>query len=279
MQVIQKFDYFFRTVLLKSTDILVGDKEGPKIVHTSGPGFHLLVLANEDVGREIVVLRSYERRESEFLSSLVHPEDICMDIGANTGYYTMLMASRATKGEVHSFEPVPLVWHLLNCGILLNGFKHVCANNFAIASSDGKTSFSQATDSAYSSLIPVGRKAEENQITISVYALDSYMAHRQLERVDILKVDVEGAEGKVLQGGAATFGSARKRPRIAMLEVYNPNLKPYGSSVNEIVSMMEGFGYKPFFVSPQGQPLPFKKEHHDRYYNVFFVTDESAFEK
>ncbi len=273
---INKLDVILRTILLRSTDIFVGGKKTPKVVHALGPGFQLLVLANEDVGREILLFKSYERPDSDFLSSLVHPEDICVDVGANTGYYTMLMAARVKKGQIHSFEPVPLIWHLLKCGILLNGFKHICANNLAIASCNGESTFSQAIDSAYSSLIPVGRKAQENQITISVDTLDNYVANRGLDRIDILKVDVEGAEARVIQGGAAIFGSVKKRPRVAMFEVYNPNLRPYGSSVNEIVRMMEGFGYKPFFVSKKGQPTAFEKEQHDRYYNVFFVTDLSA---
>src|SRR5262245_18156961 len=112
----------------------------------------------------------------------------------------MLMARRAPRGAVHDFEPVALIWHLLCAGATLNGFQHVVANCSAIGSEEGTASFSRSADGLYSSLIPVGRKPEAARTTVRVETLAGYLGRSGLARVDVLKVDVEGAEGLVLDG-------------------------------------------------------------------------------
>ena len=65
--------------------------------------------------------------------SVPRPDDICLDVGANPGYYSMLMAARAPRGEVHSFEPMRLNWCLLSASALLNGFHHALITAGVIA--------------------------------------------------------------------------------------------------------------------------------------------------
>ena len=251
---------------------LICPQHETKIMQTEVAGIKLLVLANEDVGREIAFLKSYEARDAAFLSRLIEPEHVCLDIGANTGYYTMLMASRATRGQVHSFEPVLLNWHLLNCGVILNAYTNVCLNNFALGDRAGTTEFSQSTDAAYSSLLPGTRKAQVRKFITKIETLDRYTATSGIRRVDVVKLDVEGAEGMVIRGGLSVFGSAARRPRIAMIELFDQNLAPFGTNVRQMVALMAEFGYTPFYIAQHGGPRRFEEQHHNRYYNVFFAA-------
>ena len=243
----------------------------PKIVQVSVNGCKLLVLANEDVGRRLAVLRRYEPWDSGLLSRAVREDDVCMDVGANTGYYTMLMAAAARRGAVHAFEPVKLNWHLLECGVLLNGFEHVTVNHAALADRDGSLEFSVAVDGAYSSIVPVGRKDEARRVTVAASRLDSYVEARRLPRVDVLKADVEGAEPLVLDGASGLLSNPARAPRVIMLELYDVNLQPYGSSVPRVIDRMRGYGYSPYWVSERGEPSPFGPAQHNVYQNVFFV--------
>lgn len=68
--------------------------------HTRLAGYDLAVLANEDVGRQISVLNRYEKSESDFLRSHVRESDICFDVGANIGYYCLLMGIAAPRGAI-----------------------------------------------------------------------------------------------------------------------------------------------------------------------------------
>ena len=247
----------------------------PHVVQTTVRGVKLLVFANEDVGRRLVFLRQYEPDDADFLASLVRPADVCFDIGGNTGLYAMLMAKRATDGEVHAFEPVPLNRHLLASGALLNGFKHIVVNECAVGAEDGEMSFSEAVDGAYSSLVPVGRKSERSALLVKVRSLDSYVAEKEMPRVDVMKVDVEGAEPLVLQGAAGLFGASERRPRAIMLELLDINLSTYGTNVMEIVERMRGFSYHPYVAATGEGVRAFSASDCNRVTNIFFLTDDA----
>ena len=234
-------------------------------------GRMLIVPRNEDVGRQLYLFRSYERRESIFIRDRVRPTDICFDVGANIGYHTTLMAQAVPAGEVHSFEPVPLNWHILSLNVLINRFQNVVYNNIALGDRQGRTTFSAASDGAYSSMVPTGRRTESARIEVELDTLDAYADAHGIERVDILKVDVEGAEGLVLRGAQQLLSAPARRPRLIMLELFDSNHAPYRTSIEEILRQMAEFGYSPQIVDPGGRPIDFQQCHWNVHPNVFFV--------
>ena len=165
-------------------------KNRTRFVQTTVNGMQLLVLANEDVGRELVYGGAYESRETAALGRLLKPEDVCIDVGANIGYYTTLMAQLAHAGEVHAFEPVPINWHVLNCNLQANHLRNVVPNFCALAADSGRISFSVSRDGAYSSIRPTGREVESEVIETEVQTLDAYVSARQLARVDVIKAEI-----------------------------------------------------------------------------------------
>jgi FkbM family methyltransferase len=261
---------------LRSALLSVGAKwypaDKPHVVQTVVRDVTVLALANEDVGRRLVFLRQYEPDDADYLASLIRPDDICFDIGGNTGLYTMLMANRARNGEVHSFEPVPLNRHLLAAGVHLNGFTNVVVNECAVGDQNGEMGFSEASDGAYSSLVPVGRKQERTTLKVSVRTLDSYVSEENVPHVDVMKVDVEGAEPLVLKGGSALFASKATQPRVVMLELLDINLSTYGVTVQDIVAQMEAYGYTAKAAATPEGPRAFRASDTNAVVNIFFIS-------
>jgi len=235
-------------------------------------GYRILVFVNEEVGCSIYCYRSFERDESALIASVIREDAVCLDVGANVGYYSLLLASRAPKGQVHAFEPLPRNSHLLNASLLLNGFDNVVLNCCAVGNVDGRTSFTVSQDGAYSSFLDTERRARQSTITVPVTTLASYCRDRGLLRIDFLKLDVEGAEQMVLEGAAACFADAQLKPKIMMIELYEPMLRRYATSIEAIVAGLRDGGYFPF-VCRRGNVIPFEREHHDRFWNVFFADD------
>lgn len=87
---------------------------------------------------------------------------------------------------------------------------------------------------------------------------------------DCLKVDVEGAEFKVLTGASGLLSDAKRRPRLVMLELHDLMLQRQGSSIDQVVQQMAAYGYAPFVWENQ-QRVPFRREHYMKYFNVFFA--------
>jgi FkbM family methyltransferase len=233
------------------------------------------VLANEDVGRQIAIIGQYERLDARYLSSQVRPTDVCVDVGANTGFYTMMMAAASPLGSVHAFEPDPLNWHLLCAGVAINAFSNVRPNNVAVGRVAGTASFSISTDGAYSSLIPTGRKPEARTANVPVESLDGYLERTGTTGVDIMKVDVEGAEKLVVEGARGLLTAADRRPRVVLLELYDRNLGSFGTHISEVVDLMQECEYMPFYASRRGGLVPFTEADHNRAYNVFFLPATS----
>jgi FkbM family methyltransferase len=233
--------------------------------------FQLLVFNNEVVGRRIWLFKTFEVEETKLFSNIVKPDDVCLDIGGNIGYFSMLLAARAKQGHVHVFEPIPINAAMINASKELNGFNNVTTNNLAVGDENGTVSFSVSNDSAYSSIKATGRVAEARNITVPILRIDDYLAERNIKHVDIIKVDVEGAENMVIDGAKGLLTSKTKKPRLVLLELFDENLKPFGSSVAAIVQKMRGWGYAPHVTNSDGTLRPFSAEMTDIYPNVIFT--------
>lgn len=94
----------------------------------------IFVRADEDPGREIYLFGKYEENDSDFVLDQIRKTDICFDIGANVGYYTLMLAQWAKLGSVHAFEPVPLSCHILNANVLANKLRDWVRNSSRIHS-------------------------------------------------------------------------------------------------------------------------------------------------
>jgi FkbM family methyltransferase len=241
------------------------------VVHTRINDYDLLVLANEDVGRQIHYVGSYESAETDFLRKEIFTDSICVDVGANVGYFAMLMAQSAHKGSVHAFEPIALNAALLIASAELNGFTNISINQCAVGDINGDVSFSQSSDSAFSSMLDTDRKPLDRTISVPCVTLDKYLDDARVRRVDVLKADVEGAEEMVITGAKNLLSDEKRKPRVILMELFETNLQTFGSTVWAVVEKMHNFGYRPFVIDERGEILPFTEELKLRYYNVLFL--------
>lgn len=233
-------------------------------------GMRALVKAGEDVGRSMYFYGQFEAEDSAFLWDNIRESDICVDIGANVGFYTLGLAKRACRGAVHSFEPVPVNYHVLALNVLSNNLPNVVVNHCAVGDTDGEVEFCVAQDGAFSSLVDTGRKAIVATLKTRIIKLDSYCSEHNLPRVDILKVDVEGAEPLVLRGASGLLTDRERRPRLIMLELFDPMLRLFGSTRREIEALMRTYGYDAFAVV-KGKLARFSELHHEEIVNIVFL--------
>ncbi len=238
--------------------------------HSRMDGLDLLVRADEDLGHDVYFFGEYEPEDSAFLRQSVCEGDICVDIGANIGVYTLFLAKKASQGVVHAFEPVSLNYHVLTVNVLANQLPNVVLNNCAVGDNNGSIEFYVAQDGGFSSAVDTGRKRIVDKAQVSMTTLDSYCTGAGIPRVDILKVDVEGGEPGVIRGAHELLSDQKRKPRLIMLELYEPMLQRFGVRITDVVSLMNGYGYSPS-IAVAGKLVPFTEGHHNTFYNVFFT--------
>src|SRR5512138_1306985 len=131
-------------------------------------GMTLLVLANESLGWRLLTVKEYEKNEMDCLTDLIRADDVCIDVGANIGIYSILMARSAPLGSVISFEPVPLNRDLLAVNARLNGVHNLEVQPYAVCDRVGFTEFTVSVDGGYSSIQDTGRMAVQERIAVSM---------------------------------------------------------------------------------------------------------------
>jgi FkbM family methyltransferase len=152
--------------------------------------------------------------------------DVVVDIGAHIGRYTLMAARYASK--VIAVEPEPSNYLLLKANIDLNRFSNVLTLPIALSSNRGPRKFYLAAggDTARSSLehewsTKMGFIPKQKALEVESETLDSLMARLDIADIDLLKIDVEGHEAAVLEGGSKSLSRTRK----LILEVSRGNEK------------------------------------------------------
>lgn len=149
----------------------------------------------------------------------VAEDAVCMDIGANLGVYSVAIARRFPKARMIACEPVPRTFECLQANVAANA-PGVIPLQVAVGASDhtAHMNFAEhyAAGSHFSSdgsLVSI-QNTGDTDIEVSVRTLDSIVADQGLPTVDLIKIDVEGYESDVLQGGRQTFAEHRPVTQI-----------------------------------------------------------------
>ncbi|NJR71825.1 MAG: FkbM family methyltransferase [Gammaproteobacteria bacterium] len=174
-------------------------------------GHNLYVFADQHVGRKII-LGMYESQEKNFLLNETRPSDVCLDIGANIGFYSFLFASKAK--QVFAIEPILTNVKLMELTAAVNDIKNINIINALAADAEGELEFIQAKESSLSGIktkdFAVNLLSEYGVSDSETYTVRSVVIDKlDIASLDIVKIDVEGAELRVLKGMSKTI---RKTP-------------------------------------------------------------------
>lgn len=224
-------------------------RESVDVVHQNAYGVTLR-LDLRDYTQRGMFYDAYETQELNFMTEVLRPGDVMVDIGANIGLFTLVAAKAVGQsGSVHAFEPVPGNCERLEENVRLNGFTNVRLNKSAVGDHAGTVSLAIDADMANtsgastSSFYTVTRLADPViELTAPLDTLDDY-ATRELagRRIRLVKIDVEGSEPAVLAGMSDVLKS--HRVDVLMLEVSVYGLARGGSRILEVVEPLRSAGY------------------------------------
>jgi len=221
-------------------------------VHLRRSGVRMILPPNwRGVGKLIYAFRDYYEPELLYLERVLSPGKVFVDAGANFGIYTLLASKIVGEGgRVISFEPSSRVFPVLRRNIALNGFKNVLAFPLALTDKQGLAQLYYHSAVGCDSL---GKDASFEQDAYSeeveTKSLDNVLKCTSVGRVDVIKLDVQGAEELVLRGAneIVTF----MRP-VVIFEFFPQGAASLGLSPNGTWDFLEGHGYEFFIVDERG---------------------------
>jgi FkbM family methyltransferase len=189
-------------------------------------------------------LSDFEPDVQRALRRLLEPGDTFVDCGANAGFFSVLAHDvMQGTGTVVAVEANPALLPQLNANLDANGIGRP-AIHAAITSRSGVVDFF-----APARMDPVGGlrrteffgDAEVSRIAVPASTLDDLIAAQQLERVDVIKIDIEGGEIDALRSGDATI--SRYRP-VLVVEYSCINWPEYGASPQDLLALCKRWDYR-----------------------------------
>lgn len=209
----------------------------------------------DGIVREVCFTGRYAPQETALLRSMVAPGMTFADVGANWGYFTLLGAWLVgPRGRVLAVEADPRMARILGANVLRNALSRVEVLHAAVAASEGRATLSgydEATDKWGLSRIVENAAGEVNTFDVATAALDDILDDRQIDHVDVLKMDIEGAEEYAVLGMAE--GLKRHRYRRILFELHPGILADRGRSAWDVLRRFTDAGYRGWWVdySPQ----------------------------
>jgi FkbM family methyltransferase len=151
----------------------------------------------------------FEPHMVALFDTLVKPTDTVLDVGANIGCTTILFGSRAQR--VLSFEPSPTTFAFLRKNVEAAGLQNVMLENVGLGKSAGRFELTSSVDNRSGGFVSNKMQASKDHRieAIEIAQGDSFLQARGIERVDFVKIDVEGFERDVIEGLHETIAASR----------------------------------------------------------------------
>lgn len=179
----------------------------------------------------------YEPITTLLLRELLRPGDTFLDVGANVGFYSLVLSVTQPKTQVVAFEPNPRIFQLLKSNVAANHFDHVTCEPLALSDSDGTATLYLNQSDMSASLRDDFDSHRTETVAVRTTSLDHYINRQEIRGRLIVKVDVEGHEEAFFEGARQTL--AFKKPDI-ITEV----AVPYGLGAMKLLRD-NGYGFYP----------------------------------
>ncbi len=237
------FQAIARTAIRKIKPIYnVPENDGKGRYHIQGSWMYIDDRDSLELTRKGV----YEYEETQLIKKLVKSDFTVLDLGANIGYFTLIMAKQAK--QVHAFEPEPRNFQTLQKNVELNNIKNVKLYNAAVTETSGTSTLYLCDSNRGMHRVYQSDWCKEGTTQVKTIRIDDIIDH-----ADFIKIDVEGAELGALKGMKELL---QKRKSTVLMEFHPPSIIEYGARPRDIYDFMASLGYT--IRTPSGRPVSFE---------------------
>ena len=224
------------------------------------------------MGGQIFFLGNYSENELTLIEKLLDVDGVFLDIGANQGEFSIAAARIARQGRVIAFEPVLEYRERLLKNIQLNDFRNVQVIPVALGEKEGalpiydqQKPFRDGTRNEGLTTLFASESRNYAREVVLVRRLDDLLGELKISRVNVIKLDIEGAEWIALRGAVNTL--ARFRPTL-ILEIGRETCQAAGYEPEAFVEWLSGLGYRIEKIIKGGKTIPINQVSLEDFQNV-----------
>lgn len=233
---------------------------------TTRLGFTMMASPRDYASYGIYFFGDYDPRMTDALRHLLRPGMTAWDVGTERGWFTLLMAACVGRtGRVDAFEAFPPNVQRLRENLAMNDFPQVRVHAAAVSDRSGSMFFEPPDDQItghrryLSDCSGVGYLTDTpspRAICIPTVTIDEVAERERLSRLDLIKLDIEGAETAALRGGRQTL--KRHRP-VLVVEYNRATLRRAGSSLQELDDLLAELGYDRLHLTTTFRPVDLQR--------------------
>jgi FkbM family methyltransferase len=221
---------------------IFGQLQDDGITQLPYQGNLVISVYNKDtsVGAFLRLKGEYEPTNAQAFIDSIQPGDTVVDIGANIGTFTLL-AARAVgeQGQVHVFEPDPENLKLLSKNLADNHFQQVHVVPKAVGDRAGSIHLAvEDKDKGGGQITTAATGLEVEMVT-----LDDYAIAQHITTIDVLKIDIEGAELLALKGAQQIL--TKSKQTTLFMEINPGASAAFGHSVDDLLELLQSYGFTP----------------------------------
>lgn len=220
-------------------------------------GCKLEIIPGDPLGTsaELLMFKTHEPISTILVSKLLKKDMVCLDVGANIGYYVLLENKFiGENGKIIAIEPSPKNFEYLQKNIKMQKTKNIKAFNFAAGDKDGKIKFLIYENASNSGMvIPDGeeKKWPGEVIEVPVKKIDSFLKENGIPKLDFLRMDVEGYEYHIFEGMKETL---KKSKPLIYIEVHKSIMGV--EKTKKWFELLKSFGYESKYYIPRELDTP-----------------------
>jgi len=221
-------------------------------------GYKMSVIPNDKgISAELLLFNTHEPLTTKLIIKEIKPDFVCLDIGSNIGYYACLESKLVgEKGHIIAIEPSIENFQYLKKNLSFSQNQNYETCNFACGDKNGETNFAISDRSNWSRIVEnddLQSLINDNIhiVKVPVKKIDTFFLEKPIEKLDFIRMDVEGYESKIYSGMKETI---KKFKPILQIEVHHLFIGI--DSTKKLLHELKNDGYKVKYYIPKDMDLP-----------------------
>ena len=212
-----------------------------------------LILSKKGLALTISHYGTYEELEAKIMEEKIKVGSIVVDVGANIGLHTLNMARIVgNTGRVFAFEPDPSNFEILGENVKINNYQNIILEEKAVGDKHGRVTLYQSDNPGNHRLFPQ-TKQTKGEVEVELTSLDKYFIDSNLaEKINFIKIDVEGLEFSVLNGMKNILKNNKK---IKILFEFMPDIMEVGFAPIGVLNLLTSIGFKLYCIDERAKKL------------------------
>ena len=226
--------------------------------------FKLKISASDcGLAKNILVNKIRERVSTIFFDKILHGKMTILEIGANQGVYLVQEATRTSKDSaIYAFEPHPHNVRVLKENVKLNNIESKTEIiECAVSDKAGRAELSISRSSNWHRMIAAGNadiNEKNNIITVNTTTIDSFCKKKGIDNIDLIRMDVEGFESSVIEGGREILKLSKNC--MIFMEFHPRNMRMAGKDPIALLETLKDLGFYCFAILDYSSPKVFCKK-------------------